>query len=182
MTGRRQRASGTTQGHQPQGLRRTAVRLRLEPAPAVTPAPPRALDGESELLPEVRELWAELWRSPVAGAVDLRADAARLRRLFQAIDERLIVSAAVARNRLVAGSRGQPRLNPLVAYEAQLTREIERAMEHFGMTPLARFRLGIEAGDAAHALARMRERLDRVAARAQLLPEQLQPLRAPGRA
>ena len=115
MTGRRQRASGTTQGHQPQGLRRTAVRLRLEPAPAVTPAPPRALDGESELLPEVRELWAELWRSPVAGAVDLRADAARLRRLFQAIDERLIVSAAVARNRLVAGSRGQPRLNPLVA-------------------------------------------------------------------
>ena len=41
--------------------------------------------------------WRELWRSPVARAIDLRADAARLRRLFQALDERLIVSAAVAR-------------------------------------------------------------------------------------
>ena len=170
-------ARGTTQGH-----RGAPAALRLDPAPALTPTPPRALDGESELLPEVRELWAELWRSPVAGAVDLRADAARLRRLFQAIDERVIVAAAIARNRLVAGSRGQPRLNPLVGYEARLTREIERAMEHFGMTPLARFRLGIEAGEAAHALARMGERLDRAAARAQPLPEELQPRRAHERA
>jgi P27 family predicted phage terminase small subunit len=177
VAGQRQRAHGSTQGH-----RRRGARLRLDPAPAAPPPPPPALDGESELLPEVREQWAQLWRSPLASAIDLRADAARLRRMFQAIDERLIVAAAIARNRLVAGSRGQPRLNPLVGYEAQLTREIERAMEHFGMTPLARFRLGIQAGDAAHALERMHERLDRVAARAQPVPEELAPPRALERA
>ena len=111
--------------------------------------------------------------SPVARAIDLRADAARLRRLFQALDERLIVSAAIARERLVPGSRGQPRLNPLAGYQAQLTSEIERALEHFGMTPLARFRLGIEAGEAADGLARMQEQLDRVARRAEPLPREL---------
>ena len=73
----------------------------------------------------------------------------------------------------MAGSRGQPRLNPLASYEAQLTREIERGMEHFGMTPLSRFRLGIEAAEGADGLARMRDQLDRVAGRAQPLPEGL---------
>ena len=41
------------------------------------------------------------------------------------------------------------------------------------MTPLARFRLGIEAGEAADGLARMREQLDRVARRAEPLPREL---------
>ena len=168
MAGRRRRAAGTAHGHR--ASRVAALAPALE---AALPEPPLALDGSSALLPEVAAQWRELWRSPVARAIDLRADAARLRRLFQALDERLIVSAAIARERLVPGSRGQPRLNPLAGYEAQLTREIERALEHFGMTPLARFRLGIEAGEAADGLARMREQLDRVARRAEPLPREL---------
>ncbi len=145
-----------------------ALGARVE---AAAPEAPTALDGESPLLPEVLAQWRELWRSSVARAIDLRADAAGLQRLFQALDERLVVSAAIARERLVVGSRGQPRLSPLASYEAQLTREIERGMEQFGMTPLSRFHLGVEAGGGADGLARMREQLDRVAGRAQPLPE-----------
>ncbi len=44
---------------------------------------------------------------------------------------------------LVKGSHEQVMLNPLFRRLRDLNREIARAEEHFGMTPLARLRLGV---------------------------------------
>ena len=44
---------------------------------------------------------------------------------------------------LVKGSHEQLMLNPLFRRLRDLNREISRAEEHFGMTPLARLRLGV---------------------------------------
>lgn len=123
---------------------------------------PLAFDGKA-LLPVAQLRWAEFWSSPPAAMVEMRADGERLTRWIQLLNERLIVTPIVTEARLVRGSTGQLRLNPLVSYVELLTAEIERAELHFGMTPLARFRLGIEASDAVLTADAFNRRLDELA-------------------
>jgi phage terminase small subunit len=75
--------------------------------------------------------------------VDLDADGEALRHWILCVEEREKLRAATVRAPLVKGSHEQLMLNPLLRRIRDLNREIARAEEHFGMTPLARLRLGV---------------------------------------
>lgn len=110
----------------------------VQVAPAtVTPTPPEDV-GEHALA-----VWSAFWASRVSGAIDLLADGEALRHWIRCVDERERLRVATSRAPLVKGSHDQLMLNPLFRRIRELNREIARAEEHFGMTPLARMRLGV---------------------------------------
>jgi P27 family predicted phage terminase small subunit len=128
---------------QNQGHRKQNVLVLAEHRPTV-PTPP------SGLLKPTRDRWYGFWASQVARAVDLDSDLPRLRRWIAATDEYDRVAKTVKRARLVKGSMGQPVLNPLIQYLAQLEGQIAKAETEFGMTPMARLRLGIQLAELKH--------------------------------
>lgn len=168
MAGARQKRPDRLQGHREVAPLRVVTAPPLEgdvvsEAPARTvPAPPLAMDG-SALRADSAELWSQFWQSASSTAVNKLSDLGRLNRWVQAVNERTIVSEVVAKARLIPGSMGQARLNPLVHYLVTLRAEIEAAEQHFGMTPLSRFRLGIEAAEAALTADDLNRALDRAA-------------------
>lgn len=101
---------------------------------------PTAPDGLGE---HAAAVWTTFWASKVSGAVDLDADGEALRHWIRCVDERENLRGATSRAPLVKGSHEQLMLNPLFRRLRDLNREIARAEEHFGMTPLARLRLGV---------------------------------------
>ena len=115
---------------------------RVKPLVPVAPAhlAPRLPDGLGD---HAATVWAAFWASRVSGAVDLDADGEALRHWIRCVDEREKLRAATSRAPLVKGSHEQLMLNPLFRRLRDLNREIARAEEHFGMTPLARMRLGV---------------------------------------
>ena len=88
-------------------------------------------------------VWRAFWASKVSGAVDVMVDGEALRHWILCVDEREKLRAATVRAPLVKGSHEQLMLNPLFRRLRDLNREIAAAEEHFGMTPLARLRLGV---------------------------------------
>jgi len=112
------------------------------------------------LLKRSRDRWATFWSSEVAKAVDRDSDLPALVRWIQAVDEYDRVANSVRKNRLVKGSMGQPVAHPLLGYLAQLDGQITKAEHAFGMTPIARLRLGIALGDAARSLEDLNRALD----------------------
>jgi P27 family predicted phage terminase small subunit len=117
-----------------------------------------------------RRRWDAFWSSASARAVDPDSDAGRLIRWIQQVDEyervRRVITAGPRGTRLVEGSQRQPVLNPLIPYLAELERQIAKAEDHFGMTPMSRLRLGITAaaGQVAAQRAREAQRADAAAA------------------
>ena len=55
--------------------------------------------------------------------------------------------------RLVEGSQGQPRINPLFTTIATMDAEIRQLEDRFGLSPRARLALGIQLGEAHRSLA-----------------------------
>lgn len=104
-----------------------------------SPEPP---DG---MLKAARLRWAAFWASPAAERVNLESDLPRLLRWVEQTDEYDRVQKVCKTTRLVRGSTGQPVLNPLFSYLAQLEIQISRTETEFGMTPMARHRLRVEA-------------------------------------
>lgn len=166
MPGQRQRRPDRLQGH------REVSPVRVVAPPLVgelvggdrAPAPPvpLAMDG-SALRPEVAELWASYWSSAAAGAVDRASDSERLRWWAQCVNERIIVAEVVAAARLTRVAGGGVGLNPLIRYLSRLTAWIGEVEQHYGMTPLARFRLGLEAAEFAETVDDLNRRLNEAA-------------------
>ncbi len=104
------------------------------------------------LLAPVRASWVAFWASEQASLV-MPADHPALVRLFALLDERERSAKAARRQRLVEGSQGQLVLNPLLKYVASLDAEIRQLEDRFGLTPLARLRLGVTFGEAHRSLA-----------------------------
>lgn len=132
------------------------------PSERLVPPAPRGIGKVA------RQVWQDFWRSPVSAAVDLDADQYAVRRWILAIDEREELLAEVRTQRVVTGSKGQLVLNPLYRRIDELTREIEKAEERFGITPQSRFRLQINVVD----LDEKRQRLEDTKRREEQAPEE----------
>jgi P27 family predicted phage terminase small subunit len=118
--------------------------------------PPSAPTG---LLKASREDWAAFWRSPL-GSLVVEADYPALRRLFTLYDERFRAYQGFRKARLVAGSMGQTVLSPLFAAMKSMDAEIRALEDRFGLSPIARLRLGVALGEAAKSLEELNRGLD----------------------
>jgi P27 family predicted phage terminase small subunit len=101
------------------------------------------------MLAATRRAWARYWRSDVASVVT-DADHDAIERLFLLRDEHARAMRAVRSTgeRLVSGSRNQPRLNPIYDLIFKLEGAIHTLETELGASPLARARLGIAVGQA----------------------------------
>jgi P27 family predicted phage terminase small subunit len=108
-------------------------------------APRRWTKGENTerlLVGSLRE-WDRLWVSDVAQFWK-PSDASTVERLVEAKDERLRLRRACRKQRTVAGSMGQPTLNPLNSALKDAIREIEWCEDRLGLNPASRQRLGLQ--------------------------------------
>jgi hypothetical protein len=97
----------------------------------------------SGLLKPIREAWVTYWGSEVS-ALYKPEDAAALRRLFNLYDASERAWREEKREPLVEGSADQPRPNPAGAKKAlELEPHIRALEDRFGITPLARLKLGV---------------------------------------
>ena len=173
MSGQRQKSAARLQGHRkvrsgplvPPGGQDTETVTAQKPQISPTTVNGKPLEREAQ------ELWDAFWASGPAQAVSWDADQHRLVRWIQCVNELLLVGPKFVTRRMVRGSMGQLRLNPLWAYIRELLTEIERAEEVFGMNPRSRFRLGVEYSTAQMTLDKLTRRLD-APARGQPIPDQ----------
>lgn len=143
----------------PANLKPPAERKGRSAPKAVAAVPAGALAGyqppEAGWLPGTAERWDAFWTTPLAGHV-AASDLSALRRLFTTYDEVDRMTLAIEETgRVVEGSQGQPRPNPLIKARSELAAEARQLEDRFGLTPLARMRLGISFGQAANSLAAM---------------------------
>ena len=126
------------------------VPLRLAP---VAPEP------ESVWRPGTVERWNFFWESKLAGNVE-PSDEGALRRLFRLYDELDRMWDAIEETgRVVEGSQGQPRPNPLFKQIETFQAEARQLEDRFGLSPMSRLRLGITFADAQASLDGLNARL-----------------------
>lgn len=137
-------------------------RARTHTRPELAALPSRSIVGHPKppggLLKATRQLWDSYWQSPVAAAA-LHIDLAGLERWILAVDEYNRTLKAIRKDRLVDGSAGQPRLNPLAGYLKQCGATIKQLEEAYGLTPMARLKLGISTAQARMSAADLNARM-----------------------
>ncbi len=137
----------------------TKPRKALALVPVSPQAEPPPLQDSAEMLPGTRAAWTDFWRSPVAGAVVVSSDLPALTRLFHLADELERCRVEFPNHRLVAGSQGQPVMNPLGAFMLALAKEVRALEDRFGASVVSRLRVSIDLGSAAESLDEMNARL-----------------------
>lgn len=126
--------------------------------PAATPMlPPPDLSWRSEVV----EAWNDFWCSPLAGPQVMKpTDAPALRRLFAYRSRLLVALEAMDAEPIVLGSTGQPTMSPWAAEIHRLEGAVAKLEEKFGLTPMARLKLGVtyeEGVSLAHRNAQLLE-------------------------
>lgn len=109
-------------------------------------------EPQKGLLKAVEQTWFEFWTSETSGLVK-PADLPALHRLWSLYDERQRCLNSARKGRVVEGSTGQPVLNPLYKHMATLDSQIVALEDRFGLTPMARLKLGVTFGEAHRSLA-----------------------------
>jgi P27 family predicted phage terminase small subunit len=105
------------------------------------------------------ERWVQFWGSPLASQVE-SSDEGAFRRLFWIYDELDRLRQAIEETgRVVEGSQGQPRPNPLYKQVESFQAEARQMEDRFGLSPLSRLRLGITFADAQASLDGLNARL-----------------------
>jgi len=105
------------------------------------------------------ERWVAFWQSGLSSQVE-PSDVPALRRLFWLYDEvDRIREALNETGRVVVGSQGQPRPNPLYKQVSEFQSEARQLEDRFGLSPRARLQLGIALGAAHASLDALNERL-----------------------
>ena len=105
------------------------------------------------------ERWQDFWTSPLAQQAET-SDQGALRRLFWLYNEiELLIVAIEETGRVVKGSTGQPRANPLYKQVQEFQAEARQLEDRFGLSPKARLTLGITFAEAASSLDQLNERL-----------------------
>lgn len=160
MPGARQKAPDQlqfTRGGRGRGL---VVSRQSERAIPPLPTTPVGVEQWNETAAAV---WDAFWATDIASAVDINADSVQLIRWVEAIHRRAELIAMVDDQGWVGpwGSKGQPAEHPALSYVRHLDREIDRFAEHFGLTPLSRFRLQITFTEAKEGEDRLQRLLDR---------------------
>lgn len=108
---------------------------------------------------ETVERWGAFWSSPLARQVE-PSDYGSLRRLFYLYDELDRMREAIeVTGRVVEGSQGQPRPNPLYGQVEKFSSEARQLEDRFGLSPLARLRMGVVFADAHSSLDALNERI-----------------------
>lgn len=103
--------------------------------------------------------WVEFWGSPLAGQVE-PSDVGALGRLFRLYDELDRMWEAIEETgRVVAGSQGQVRPNPLFKQVEAFQAEARQLEDRFGLSPKSRLALGISFAEASESLDRLNARL-----------------------
>ena len=146
------------------------------------PEPPAPTTG---WLLSVKAEWVALWSSPLVQVMLPLTDAPGIRRLFGLRDERERMMREVRKSRMVKGSEGQPRPNPLYGQVVAFDAEIRQLEDRFGLSARSRLQLGISLGKAQAAVADMNAGLaasDGDAAEADLLLAFAEPAAAVERA
>ena len=108
---------------------------------------------------ETVERWHFFWDSKLAGNVE-PSDEGALRRLFRLYDEiERMWDAVEETGRVVEGSQGQPRPNPLFKQIETFQAEARQLEDRFGLSPMSRLKLGVQFADAHLSLSALNERL-----------------------
>lgn len=129
---------------------------KMEVVVARRPAPPRC---PADVSSYGRSVWSRFWKSRPSHAVDTDADLERLHHWVRCIDERHRLWEMVRQAPLIRGAKeGTWIPNPLARRVRELSKDIERSEEAFGMTPLARFRLQLTFAEASGATEALDER------------------------
>lgn len=115
------------------------------------PAPPH----DPEWLPETIEQWHEYWASDISGLVNKASDLSGVRRLFHYRDEHERALRAFRETRLTLGSMKQVKASPMGALMQQLEKLIVPLEDRYGLSALARLKLGAEFGNTTKSLAEM---------------------------
>lgn len=120
--------------------------------PAV-PAPPERLRAD------VAARWESFWSSDLARLVET-SDHDALSRLFRLYDEiERLWDAIEATGRVVEGSQGQPRPNPLFKQIEGFQAEARQLEDRFGLSPKARLQLGITFAESHRSLSDLNRQL-----------------------
>lgn len=125
----------------------------------VTRGTRKAPPAPKGITPQARKVWREFWSTWISDAVNYEAHGERLRWWIHCVDERWRLEKLVTATPLVKGSHGQLMLNPLQRRIDRLTRDIERAEEAYGMTPLATWRMQLTATEAKRSANDLRREL-----------------------
>lgn len=137
--------------------RRARTNLRLigqhDPDDVTVPAAP---DG---LSPVQQDSWHEFWKSELSQLVK-QTDMSSVKRLWNYYQQHEDLTAIFGKGRMVAGSTGQPRLNPALDGLMKLEGAILRLENELGLTPSARLRLGITFADATNSLDALARKFD----------------------
>lgn len=115
----------------------------MESDPLEVPDPPR------KMLQLTRSVWELVWTSGIASALQPQ-DQVSLQRWIRYLDEWNRCEREMTKprfDRLVAGSRGQLVLNPLIPYMQQLEGLMTKLEDKLGLSPMARARLGLTAAE-----------------------------------
>lgn len=115
--------------------------------------------GGKPPLKATREAWEAYWSSSLPQLLT-GADRSSLVRLFDQYDRRERLARAWSRSPFTEGSTGQQIVNPAARAVATLDSAIVQLEDRFGITPLARMRLGIAMGEAARSLDEMNREFD----------------------
>jgi P27 family predicted phage terminase small subunit len=107
---------------------------------------------EDSWRPETAARWQDFWGSAIAGQVE-PSDLGSLRRLFYLYDELDRMRDAIElTGRVVEGSQGQPRPNPLYGQVEKFAAECRQLEDRFGLSPVARLKMGLVFADAHSSL------------------------------
>lgn len=146
--------AGTTQPRG--GTRRQGITLAQSPEPPKIPTAPNPHGG---LLTASKTAWVAFWESISAAAAE-QVDLVVAERWILAYDEHRRSLTAVRKARIVAGSTGQPVLNPLATWVASREAAMHKAEQQLGIGMKNRADLAIGVGTAkmtAEQLNRMTE-------------------------
>ena len=125
------------------------VRDRGVDAPEIPKAP-------AKLLKESRDVWADLWTSPQARALD-GIQAVTAVQFIRTYDLHVRLSRTASASPLLEGSQGQPVSNPLWSTVASLATELDRLKKQLGIGLRYRADLGLSEASAQLTAAQLNE-------------------------